>query len=188
MIELIDPRKLLTKVVRILNDLDLQYFITGGFALSVWGKPRSTLDIDIVIRLIEPQIELLAKALRKISRAGYIDEDAAKEAIRRKGEFNFIDSETGVKIDFWLMTDGVALREYKRSIVKEFDGERIYFISPEDLILNKLLWYEQSQSSRHLEDIESVLKSCGKNLDMKYLKQWAEKLNVLGMFKALLKK
>ena len=61
------PEKLLLDIVRFLNGLKIRYFITGGFAVSVWGRPRSTADIDIVIELVEPQIESLLKALRKIS-------------------------------------------------------------------------------------------------------------------------
>ena len=48
-------------------------------------------------------------------------------------------------------------------------GEKVNFISPEDLILSKLRWYRISPSSRHIEDVESVLKISGDILDKKYL-------------------
>ncbi len=34
------------------------------------------------------------------------------------------------------------------------------------------------QSSRHIEDVESVLKISGDTLDREYLKEWAKKLEV----------
>ena len=46
----------------------------------------------------------------------------------------------------------------------------------EDLILSKLVWYRESQSSRHLEDAESVIKISGKKLDFKYLRKRAKEL------------
>jgi len=185
--EITNLEKLLFKIIPIFEKLGIKYFITGGFAVSVWGKPRATFDIDIVVELIEPKISFLAKALRKISQAGYIDEETAKEAIKNKKEFNFIDPETGLKIDFWIMKDDKRAKiEYSRRIVKKINGQRIYFISPEDLILNKLLWHKETQSSRHLEDVESILKFS--KVDLNYLKKWAVYLNVSETLKEVLKK
>jgi len=44
-----EPAELLAKIVEILEDLKIPYAITGGFAISVWGNPRSTNDIDIIV-------------------------------------------------------------------------------------------------------------------------------------------
>ncbi len=185
--EIIDPEKLLLKITPILKDLKISYFITGGLAVSIWGRPRATFDIDIIIKLIEPEVPALVKALRKISKAGYIDEDVAKQAIVQKGEFNFLDPKSGLKIDFWIAKDDLRSKiAYSRRKVKKIHGQQIYFVSPEDLILSKLIWYKESQSSRHLEDIESVLKISKKKLDLKYLKNWAKRLGVLGIFNKLL--
>ena len=172
----INPSKLLTQVTAVLDKLEIPYFITGGFAVSVWGRPRATFDIDIVVKLIEPEISKLAKMLRSVSEFGYIDEDTAKEAIRTNGEFNFIDPETGVKADFWVAkNDEIMEEEYRRIKKKEINGQRVYFISPEDLILSKLRWYKISPSSRHIEDVESVLKISGDILDKKYLLEQSRK-------------
>jgi len=59
------------------------------------------------------------------------------------------------------------------------EEEKRKFISPEQFILIKLKWYKTSQSSKHLEDAESVLTISGEKLDMDYLNKWAEKLGVL---------
>ena len=172
----INPSKLLTQVTAVLDKLEIPYCITGGFAVSVWGRPRATFDIDIVVKLIEPEISKLAKMLRSVSEFGYIDEDTAKEAIRTNGEFNFIDPETGVKADFWVAkNDEIMEEEYRRIKKKEINGQRVYFISPEDLILSKLRWYKISPSSRHIEDVESVLKISGDILDKKYLLEQSRK-------------
>jgi len=42
--ETISPEKLLIKITKILESLNIKYFITGGFAVSVWGRPRATFD------------------------------------------------------------------------------------------------------------------------------------------------
>lgn len=168
--EEINPSKLLTQVTVVLDKLERSYFITGGFAVSVWGRPRATFDIDIVVKLVEPEVPKLAKMLRSVSEFGYIDEDTAKEAIRTNGEFNFIDPDTGVKVDFWVAKDDeIMAEEYRRIKKKKINGHEVCFISPEDLILSKLRWYRISPSSRHLEDVESILKISGDMLDKNYL-------------------
>lgn len=178
--EIIGPEKLLLKVVPILDKLKIDYFITGGFAVSVWGRPRATFDIDIVIKIIEPKVELLAKLLKKVSEQGYIDKNTAKEAVRQKGEFNFIDPDTGLKVDFWVAKDDSGTRtQFNRRIAKKINNKKIYFISPEDLVLSKLDWYKQTDSNIHLEDMDSIFKIYGKKLDKKYLKEQAKKSGFL---------
>lgn len=151
---------LIKKIAGILDELKIDYCITGGFAVSVWGRLRSTFDIDIVVKLKQEKIKLIAKQLRLLSKAGYVDELAAVEAVNRGGEFNYIHSDSGIKIDFWVIKkdDKIGISELKRRIGKNIGKQKIYFISPEDLILSKLRRYKESRSARHLEDIESVLK------------------------------
>lgn len=185
--ETIDPRNLLLKVVSILDNLGINYFVTGGFAVTVWGRIRTTNDIDMVIQLVKPQIKPLAEALRKISSYGYIDEETASEAVRDNGEFNFIDPDTGFKVDFFInKKEELSVSEFKRKKPKAILGERVYFISPEDLILSKLRWYKISPSSRHIEDVESVLKISGDIIDKKYLLEQSRKQETLHELNKLL--
>jgi len=168
--EIIDPRQLLVKVVNILDRLNIPYLITGGMAVLVWGRPRFTADIDIIIKLKTNNINPLASALMNISEFGYVDKDVMREVLLNDGEFNFIDGVSGVKVDFWVVNKGsTKTDEFNRRKEKEVLNKQVYFISPEDLILSKLRWYKISPSSRHLEDIESVLKISGDILDKSYL-------------------
>lgn len=167
-----DPRELLAKIIKILDRLRIQYLVTGGLAVFVWGRPRFTADIDIVIELFEPQADALAQALSKLEKAGYIEKEAVVSAARKGGEFNFISPELGMKVDFWIAGKSSGEREaFRRRRVKTVDGAKIYFISPEDLILSKLRWFQKGGGERHLEDIRSVLKKMGKKLDGCYLKR-----------------
>src|SRR3989344_6621701 len=101
--EEIDPQHLLKKIAEILEILKIPYAITGGMAIYVWGRPRFTADIDIIIELHEKDVVLLMKALRQIDEEGYIDANAMRMAIERRGEFNFIDNVSGIKVDFWVI-------------------------------------------------------------------------------------
>lgn len=173
-------QELLKKIAKILENLKIDYCITDGYAVSVWGRPRSTFDIDVIIQLKVEKVRPLVENLRRLSAAGYIEESTAKEAILKGGEFNFIHPETGLKIDFWAVkeNDSIGKSELKRKINIRFDGQKIYFISPEDLILSKLRWFKMSESTRHLEDIKSILKISKEKIDWIYLKKEAKKQNV----------
>lgn len=176
-----DPRHILVQVTKVLNRLKIPYIVTGGIAVLVWGRPRFTADIDIVVQLKHEDIEAFEKALRGVGTASYVDKDVMFEALARFGEFNFIDGESGMKVDFWVLKKNnpfeISCLERKRT--RLILGARVNFISPEDLILSKLLWHTKGGSTRHLEDIDSVLNISGKTLDWKYLRQWAAKLEVL---------
>ncbi len=174
-----NQEKLLVNIVKILDKLNIQYFITGGFAVSVWGRPRATFDIDIVVKIIELQVNKLAKTWKNLSNAGYADENMMKKAIELSGEFNFIDPDSGLKVDFWVnKTGSVNPPEFENRRFKKINNQKVFFVSPEDLILSKLQWYKLSESDRHINDIKSVFKISGDKLDKKYLKCWINKLNL----------
>ena len=181
--EEIDPRRLLIDVVGILERLDIPYAITGGMAVFVWARPRFTANIDIVVLLREEHITLLVEALGRLSEASYIDADMMRRALLCRGEFNFIDGGTGVKVDFFVI-GGRPFDESQldRRVAQKILGRRIYFVSPEDLILSKLLRFQLGESAKQREDIESIL-NMQENLDWKYLKKWAtihKTVNILG--------
>lgn len=186
--EEIDPRKLLVRIAGILKKLRISYLVTGGIAVLIWGRPRFTADIDIIIELKKENIQKLEKELKKLSSESYIDIEAAEDALKKKGEFNFIDGLTGIKVDFWILKDDEFDKSrIKRRTTRKILGENIYIISPEDLILIKLKWFKESNSSRQLEDVESIIKISGKNLDKNYLQKWAKNFGVLLVLNRLIK-
>ncbi len=178
-----DFRGLLKKIAKILDELGIPYYVTGGVAVVTWGRIRFTHDIDIVVGLQEKKITSLAKRLRALGEGAYIDEDMALDALKHRGEFNFILPGSGIKVDFWILkSDPLSKLQLSRGITKKVGGQPIKFLSPEDLILSKLAWYKESMSSRHLEDAQSVIAIQNKKLDKEYLQQWAghqDTLNIL---------
>ncbi len=183
-----DPRELLVAITKTLDKLKIPYIITGGMAVLVWGRPRFTADIDIVIEFQKQGIDVLRKALLSLGKHGYIDRDAMESALETEGEFNFIHGDSGVKVDFWALKkmDDFDRQRFKRKKAKTILGSRVYFTSPEDLILVKLKWHKQSGSPRQLEDVESVVKISGKKLNFDYLKKSAAAIGVSDILENLL--
>lgn len=169
----------LKKVAKILRKLKIPYLVTGGVAVVVWGRPRYTADIDIIIELKSKMVKEFVAALGK---EGFVDENVVNEALKYQSEFNFLDKETFMKVDFWILQDSDFDRSrLKRAVARKIYGQRIYFSSPEDLILKKLLWFNESKSTRQLEDIHSVLAIIKDKLDYDYLRKWAKKQDTLDL-------
>ena len=50
----------------------------------------------------------------------------------------------------------------------------VYVHSPEDLIINKLRYYQLSEQPKHMRDIQSILEAIGEELDYAYLQKWID--------------
>lgn len=172
-------QKFVNQIASVLNRLKIDYIITGGIAVSVWGNPRHTADVDIVVEIDSVKsIQDLLKDLKKVFPKSYPDLEMAIDAFNRKSEFNVIESGYGLKADFFISDKSEYKKtEIKRGRLKKIDNKIIRFASPEDLIINKLIWFKESQSTRQLEDILSIM-DVQKKLDKNYLNKWIEKLGL----------
>ena len=171
------------KVINLLNKNNIPYMLTGGLAVTVWGRARSTLDIDIVLDIKRNNIKKLTSAFQKEN--FYIDEEAVEMALNKKFSFNAIDRETNTTIDCYLVGNNeYEAKRFQRKIIKNIIGIKVNIVSPEDLILIKLLWHKDSGSTRHLEDAESILKIT--KVDLKYIKRWASRQSTLKILNKIL--
>ena len=112
--------------------------VTGSVVSSLQGEPRSTHDIDIVIILEKQTINRLSVAFPKD--VFYINETSMIEAVDRQQMFNLIDSLSGNKVDFWILTNESydQTRFARRQNVRVLGLDNFYVTIPEDTILSKL--------------------------------------------------
>lgn len=177
------------KVVRVFEKLGIAYHIGGSLASSAFGIARTTLDVDIVADVKLEQALFIKEALQE---EFYVDAEMITDAIKRQTSFNLIHYETMFKIDVFILKNRLFdrqafLRRLEKS-VSENGSQRLFFATPEDIILNKLEWYKMGgrTSDRQWNDVLGVLKVQGRQLDMVYLKQWAEELNVSDLLEKVL--
>ena len=162
----------LDEIVRLLNDFDIPYIVIGGLALSVWGKPRTTLDIDFLVMANEVDLKRFSK---KASTHGIkIDRKWSKwNPLLRGQQIRFRKGE--LLIDILTPRDEHDRQAILRKKKKRLRGRLYNFISAEDFILQKI----KVGRPRDFEDAVSVLEEMRGKLNLSYLKRWARRLGVL---------
>ena len=179
-----DPVSLFKIVKERLNKAGIEYMLTGGIAVSFWGSPRTTHDVDIVI---EAKKEDKNKIVNLFKKDFYISPEAVEDAIENRFTFNIIHLKNGLKVDFWLVKkDSFGQTEFKRKLKKKIFGEEIFIISPEDLILSKLMAYKETSSHLRLEDAKSILMTS--KVDLEYIREWAKQQSTTEILEKILKK
>jgi hypothetical protein len=166
---------LLIKVVKKLDDLQIPYLITGSLAMGFYATQRSTKDIDLIIEL---EVKDLPKFVSSFSQEFYCYAPAIEESLQNKTLFNLIDNESGFKVDFipLQVNHPFEKAKFEQRILIDFYGQEIWAISPENLIISKLIWIQDLVSEKQIKDLENLLRV--PNLDKVYLKNWIEKLNL----------
>ncbi|MDI6740381.1 MAG: hypothetical protein QME74_08470 [Candidatus Edwardsbacteria bacterium] len=166
-------------VIQALNEIGVQYMLTGSVASNFYGQPRLTHDLDLAVALTLGQIKNMAS--RFPAPRYYLSEDAAEDAIKTRGMFNLIDSETGLKADLWILDEDDVLKNsaFRRRRMAEVLGQKTFIATPEDIILLKLDWHRQSgEATVQFQDALAVFEIQRNDLDMDYLRSMAQSVGL----------
>jgi hypothetical protein len=177
--------ELIQLVVGKLEKLSIPYLITGSIASSYYGIPRYTHDIDVVITMTKQDA---TKIIRLFSGEGYISQEGIRDALSGTGMFNFIHSDTGMKVDFWIdkgepFTKSCFARARQ---VEISDGFWVMMASAEDVLLHKVYWDKLMPSERQVRDAQGILSVLGQELDTVYMEKWATELGIIESIQRLL--
>jgi hypothetical protein len=181
--EFLDFPAFVRLIVDALDAAEVEYMIGGGLAVWAWGEIRTTQDLDVVIYIPDAQIERFSQELFKREMA--VPPDIMRDLIadpRGDLPINAIHGFSGFKADLFPIRERDDFRRLALQRRQKVDlGDEIgivYVHSPEDLILYKLQYYAISRQTKHVRDIQSMLKRV-ESLDRAYIDQWAARLNVL---------
>lgn len=174
--------ELLRHLVEVLEGLGAEYMIGGSHASMYYGEPRLTRDVDVIVALRADHLPALLG--RFPANEYYVDDEAAREAIRASTQFNIIHPGSGLKIDVYVNPDTPydRARLARRQRFPLLPGLLAYFAAPEDVILYKLLYHQQVESGMHLRDILGIIRLSGPELDERYIRHWADQLGVRGLW------
>jgi hypothetical protein len=176
-----------TYVIKVLENLGIPYMVVGGFAAIFYGEPRLTIDVDIVVDMEPEHIKPLVAAFPVPDY--YVSEEGIRDSLQRGYPFNVIQPATGAKVDLVpLPRDPFTRSAFQRRQRLEFDeaGRSATFITPEDIIVAKLIAHRETGSDKHLRDARGVLVMQWGELDLEVIRRGARTNGVLEQFEALL--
>lgn len=186
---LAEPFQIMKRVIIAFNELQIPYFVGGSMASSLYGIPRTTQDADIIADIKEHHISAFTQ---KIQDKFYADEEMIRDAINREGSFNVIFLEAIFKVDiFVLKSDKYSQNEMARREIYEVSEDNtfsLYLASPEDVIINKLQWYQSGgrSSGRQWNDVLGVIKIRRETLDYSYLEEKAKEFGINDLLKEVI--
>jgi len=155
------------------NKLGVRYMVTGATASIIYGEPRLTNDIDLVMELLPAEVELFLNSF-PIEDFYCPPSEVIHVEIGRtmRGHFNLIHHETGFKADIYAAgrdeLNHWGLNNRKKIKV---DGDELWLASIEYVILRKLEYYQEGRSEKHLRDISGILSISSDQIDFKVLEE-----------------
>ena len=148
-------------ILQTLEAIDAPYMIIGAFAATVYGITRTTYDIDIVVKLNEEHITALVAAY-PLPRY-YADPEQMRESIQLGIMFNIIDTSRGEKADLVPLTMASRYRQaFQRRVrqpvqVPGIEPFEVWCARPEDVIVGKLMAWDEGRSRKHETDIYEMM-------------------------------
>ncbi len=151
------PAELLVDLAQALNALGAPWYVFGAQAALVWGRPRLTTDVDATVKWEAAPDDLL----RGLVAHGFALRVEATEAFMRQTRVIPLEHRaSGLALDLVLAGPGLEDLFLQRALKVDVAGASIPFISPEDLIVTKIL----AGRAKDLEDVRGVLSERGERL------------------------
>jgi hypothetical protein len=187
----LDLAEFLRLMIGAFESTGIEYMIGGAIASWVWGEPRATQDLDIVVDIPFEAVSGLSNELkaRDVKVTPEIIMDALIEN-RADIPIHAIHIGCGLKADLYPIRSGDELRQeaFQRRLAIDF-GPPIGIVfghSPEDLIIYKLLHFGLSQQTKHIRDISAILLAKKNQLDLAYIEKWVNRLGLATLWFSLL--
>ena len=165
-----DYKTLVQCLMDTLAQAKMAYMFVGGLAVNYWGIPRTTIDVDIVIALQPEAVLRLVRPLKQLRFDVQADDVAL---IARVGNSFMTHSPlTPHRVDFWIPRTDFERRAFERRRQERLHGKTAWLISPEDLVVMKLL----AGREKDLNDAAGVLQRQRSRLNESYMAPWVKRL------------
>lgn len=166
--------------VRPLNEARIPYLVTGGVAAIVYGEPRLTRDIDLVLALSPVHAATIPTLWFEgefyVPPAEVVVEEAARAT---GGHFNVVHHETGLRADCYLAgADPLQAWALERPVIQPVGPDAVRLAPIEYVILQKLRYFQLGGSDRHLRDVAAMLRISGDQIDRPAFDEWLDRLGL----------
>lgn len=170
-------------VIDALEAIGAHYAIWGGMAVVAYGEPRFTQDMDI---LLSAQGFAASLFIRRLKEAHYHVDPMTVNRALGGGYFNVIHLGYHIKTDFYVPVEPELQAMITARSYLPFDEiRRAAYVTPSSVVIAKLRAFADSDSTRHLDDIASIVRLQGRQLAQAEIEIAAARLGLLGRWRAL---
>jgi hypothetical protein len=161
-----------------LDRAGLPYTIVGSVASSIYGEPRATNDLDLVIQMTKSEAAKLAKAYPPESFYVPPQEVIEIEFGRANGgHVNIIALDYMMKADIYPLSAAEA-QWFERRRAVEVAGRSLWFAVPEAVIVHKLRYFREGGGEKHLRDVGGMLSVSGDSIDREEITRVCSELSL----------
>jgi hypothetical protein len=166
------------EITRRLEQAGIDYWIVGGLASIAYGRPRLTLDADLVVAINPSQIPQLIQAFPAedfyLPPAEVLQAESQRDS---RGHFNIIHQRSALRADCYLPGRSELARwELAHRQRLPLGSGEAWFAPPESVIIYKLIFHREGGSEKHLEDIRGILSAT--RVDQKLVTEWVDELGL----------
>ncbi len=154
------------------------YAVVGSVAASLYGEPRATNDVDLVIQVAPADAGRLVQAFP--SDQFYVPPEEVmliEFARAHNGHLNVIALESMTKADLYPLS-GWEQEWFSRRRPLEISDRTVWFAAPEAVILHKLRFFRDGGGEKHLRDIRGMLTVSGDSIDLPAIDEACAKLGL----------
>lgn len=159
------PASLLRALSAALRHHRCRWYLFGAQAVTIWGRPRLTTDVDVTIRLESGTTEDLVATL--IAEGFQLPPGISAEFVRTTRVLPLLHEVSGMPLDIVLAGPGLEDEFLSRAVLVTIDDVEVPVISPEDLIVTKIL----AMRPKDVEDIRGVLYLRATSVDVRYIRR-----------------
>ena len=147
----------LIRTISSLNEADLKYVIVGGFAAIYRGKPRTTLDLEVIIENNNKKLNKFLENLRK-NNFDVLDEQISF-AIKEKNNITIFDNISILRIDLKIARTVEEINTLNSGINETYKGIYIIIAPIEQILWGKILYMGDIEeiSDSELLDSQNVI-------------------------------
>ena len=154
------------RVARALSKRKITWGLAGGFAFSLYCRPRATVDIDIVLI---GELDTIEEALRGAFSSVYRNLETMRYPLVNVHRFLLVESEDETILDVLSPSDETFARFVEEGMRQiDFADTRIPVVAPEVLYALK----KSSSRDRDKADVTELEACLGDSLDRAAVNRW----------------
>lgn len=165
----------LSKMTGILQQLGVRFHLTGGVTSVLYGEPRMTQDIDIVVEN-EALANRLDSFLERLEGSDFLfDRGSLCRAVEKLDMFQLFDNAEALKLDVY-PRELIAGELDRSCLIEVFAGVQLPVVSRVDAAAAKLIWISKG-SHKSRRDLRQIYRT-STEIDRQQIQQLAQQLSL----------